>query len=468
MKRIVLSILFVLFIIIAWNSCAYADSEPFFGITSNNYSLGDKIDKEEIFEVEVNKTMQLYFIGGTENDEGDWYVTHVNLSGVTWSSENPEIATVDSTGKVTGIALGEINIYAEYTYEGEEKYDDIPITIVEAKNPVIEPTQEPTSTGSKADFSKTKITLAKDMQTRAMFKIENLVIDDSDAYTYYVCFSDSDVSNSITSLESFTALKHKYMILKTAIENGTYKDAPGIEDLVEQNKDIYACIVEANMVDGEEINVKSLGKVSKPVEPKYADAFNSASYVTSSDTQILVNFTHGKNARKMQIKVGKITDNSILNKIKNNDISGFESLLTYAKNNSGIYDQIVDSTDTSGARIEYNPQKVPLPLTGKLDDDGYYYLYVKTLDENGKWVSNEAVTLAQADVYGSNQGNSWYLFFYGASDFKWVNISGADPTVAPTKIPQTGQNVIIAIAIVSVIGLGVYTYRRLKNYSDIR
>ena len=42
-----------------------------------------------------------------------------------------------------------------------------------------------------------------------------------------------------------------------------------------------------------------------------------------------------------------------------------------------------------------------------------------------------------------------------------------DPTVAPTKIPQTGQNVIVAIAIVSVVGLSVYTYRRLKNYRDI-
>ena len=45
--------------------------------------------------------------------------------------------------------------------------------------------------------------------------------------------------------------------------------------------------------------------------------------------------------------------------------------------------------------------------------------------------------------------------------------SKSDPTIAPTPIPQTGQSIMVALGIVSVIGLGVYTYRRLKNYRDV-
>ncbi len=51
--------------------------------------------------------------------------------------------------------------------------------------------------------------------------------------------------------------------------------------------------------------------------------------MTYDADQIVTTFTHAsENDRKIEIKVGKITDKTILNKLKNNDSSGFSDLST--------------------------------------------------------------------------------------------------------------------------------------------
>lgn len=111
-----------------------------------------------------------------------------------------------------------------------------------------------------------------------------------------------------------------------------------------------------------------------------------------------------------------------------------------------------------------------------LENEKYYYLYVKTDDENGKYISNEAVTLAQASVSSSG----WGMFFYGSNDFKWADFSAIDPdpntgkkdpaedpTIAPTILPKTGINVIIIAGVLGIGMLAVVTKKRYNNYKDI-
>ena len=188
----------------------------------------------------------------------------------------------------------------------------------------------------------------------------------------------------------------------------------------------------------------------------------------------------------MQIKVGKITDTSILKKIQNQDSSGFSDLMNYAKSNSGIYNKQVNTNKSSYA-IEYDASKnsnnadnLPVIDLNGLEHEAYYYLYVKTDDENGKYEPNEAVTLAQASVY--KDMGTLYLFFYGTSDFKWANLGDGDggnspnlndnlekddPSVTPDrKLPQTGMSrgVVASIAATFVImGISFIVYERNRD-----
>lgn len=332
--------------------------------------------------------------------------------------------------------------------------------------------QETPTTGGTGNFNNAKITTEKDSQN-VKVKISNFTLDENN--DTHVILSDSMTPPSISSSKDLDE-NNARKIISTYIKEGVYSlDSDNWNGLFEQNKDVYAHIVETKKdeLGNREYSVVKTIKLSKPSEPKYSDAF-FATHVAKNSTQIVTNFTHGsKNPRKMQIKIGKITDTSILQKIKNQDSTGFASLMTYAKGASSLYDKTVD-IPAELSSIEYiandsHADNEKIDLTKKLDDEAYYFLYVKTLDENGKWVSNEAVTLAQADVFGADQDNSWYLFFYGESSFKWADFGNVeDPTIAPTPIPQTGQSVIVAVALLSVVGLGVYTHRRLKNYRDVR
>lgn len=207
----------------------------------------------------------------------------------------------------------------------------------------------------------------------------------------------------------------------------------GGSNAVELNQDIYVSIMEIG--DNDNVNYVLYGKkIEKYTEPKYVDAF-FATYLSYNSSQIVTTFTHSKdNKRKMQIKIGKINDKNILQKIKNNDGSGFSDLMTYAKSNSGIFDKIVNSNDEDYL-IVYDPDSIEDEGTNgdiiqlnDLQNGEYYFLYVQPDDENGKYEFNEGVTLAKASTYSDGK---WYLFFYGTDNFEWDDFEGKVPGILP-------------------------------------
>lgn len=130
-KRIFYLVSTLLMVMLSVNLNSYAVTMPSLRITSNSYSVDDKVTLNEVNNVEVEKTLQLYAIIGYSNagvvpspldpdfndfdfDSIGYYVIQTNLSGVTWTSSDTSIATVDSTGKVTGISEGKVTITAKY------------------------------------------------------------------------------------------------------------------------------------------------------------------------------------------------------------------------------------------------------------------------------------------------------------------------------------------------------------------
>ena len=131
----------------------------------------------------------------------------------------------------------------------------------------------------------------------------------------------------------------------------------------------------------------------------------------------------------------------------------------------------------------YNSTKNTIDLSGKLEDDEYYYIYVIFDDENGKYAPIEhCLTLSEASVYDG--GEHWYLFPYGDDKFNWKEFStentggdytptGTDGVIPTTKdgttqtsdkststtiLPHTGisYSLIVAISIIGVVGIIAY------------
>ncbi len=344
--------------------------------------------------------------------------------------------------------LATINIYKVQAYDGEiDEISDEEVVNEEWK---------------KAQFS-----LKKDGISDSILEISG--VTPKDDTTYYLFITSNSERPSVTS-------QSDEGIVLTYDENSkVFKAMGGLEKYIEKNQDLYATVLEHKLSENDNIVIYGK-KLDRYEESKYNDAFHST-FMTNDGDQIVTNFTHSiENNRKIQIKIGKITDTSILQKIKNKDATGFANLLSYAKSNSGIYDQMLNST-TNGVNIEYHAGDGALGESAKnnvidlknLENEAYYYLYVKTDDEDGKYISNEAVTLAECSVHVDS---SWSMLFYGASDFKWTDLGNInqgvndnDNTKATTILPRTGIYSYIICGIVVLAVVGVISYKIYKKYN---
>lgn len=318
------------------------------------------------------------------------------------------------------------------------------------------------TTGDWTDFSKAKFTLVKNGRSGAIVEATGVTANEKN--TYYLYIANNANKPDVSKITDDEKIHFTY-----STEKGKFiADSDKIARKVELNQDLYAVVIEYNNAKGID-NIVSYGtKLTRYDEARYNDAFQ-ATFMTYQADQIVTTFTHAEeNDRKIQIKIGKITDTSILKKLKNKDSSAFSDLMNFAKSNNGIYDQTL-SADKDAFSIEYNAgtgtskNNSVIKLSG-LENQAYYYLYIKTDDENGKYISNEAVTLAQSSIPDDGK---WYMFFYGTSDFKWTDwgtSDGDDTTVASGVLPQTG----VSYAIISIIGIvvvaGVIFRIKYKKY----
>lgn len=195
-------------------------------------------------------------------------------------------------------------------------------------------------------------------------------------------------------------------------------------------------------------------KLTRPVLPQLnliLKSFNIGSWESKSDsntyTNIYFRFPSATGNRKFNIKIGKVTDNSILQKIQKGDYSGITELLAYAKKNDAIY--TADLTTTS--ENYFRSEKTLFDGRKLLQDKAYYYIYVQFDDENGKYYPIEGITLGQA-WFSSVNNNNWDLYAYTADNFEWNNLSSTDKddTVAKDKFPNTGATIVIFISIAAL------------------
>lgn len=377
-------------------------------------------------------------------------------SEITWESSDEDIATVSDDGLVTGIKEGS----AVITAKGSEKTAICTVT-VEKKDTASKPNDNQDN-GEWTDFSKAKFELKKNGTAGAVLEISGVTPNNENDYYMFI---NSNADKPKVTRED----KNKIYMSYNKEEKKFF--ISGMEKYVELNQDIYVTILEVQSYDSE--NVVLYGKkLKRYAEPKYSDAF-FATFMTKDVTQLITTFTHHEdNNRNIRVKVGKITDTEILQKIKTQNTTGFADLLAFAKTKDGIYNEKLEA-DKDYYSIAYNAgkyeetgKKSVIDLKG-LQNEEYYFLYIEVYDDDGKYVGQEAVTLAQASVH---ENGKWYLFFYGDEDFEWVDFGDVkedDDTKAPVTLPNTGTGKYIAI--ISVLAVAVIaSYVQIKKMKEIR
>lgn len=310
---------------------------------------------------------------------------------------------------------------------------------------------------------------------------------------YIMNFSNIEYKNYHTYYAFFTYNDEELMMQKD--ENGKIINADGnidtitplnVSSIIEKTGKIYMYIVEEQsdyskegnmkiskvLVQKEEITRPSQNEITKRISNIYFSGFEN------KGGSVYVNEPFSEN-RILNIKIGRITDKTILNAIKNKEATGMTQLLSYAK----------QQTDAKGYKIISNGER-----NNKLENididftkGDYYYVYFSMNNENGKYVDVDDIMLYQV-IEGSDEKNGFWVSSMDDSKFQWSEDDSASPTptVTPTvtpepeedgkeddttmktdKLPQTGVGIGLTLSILLVALFGVVMFKKVRDYKEI-
>lgn len=391
------------------------------------YSMkGTKPTEVSVTSVSLNKSTLDIKVGETATLTATINPTNATNKNITWESDNTQIATVDTAGKVTAIKEGTAKITVK-TKDGNHTATCI-VTV--SKNDGIVWT----------DPSNIKFTVTEDFY----LKVTGLKEDGK----YYGFISNGKIAPTVPDTGWIEN------------ENLPVTNKPGfsISKYLEKSGDIYVWIYETQIVNNVRQNkcIIEAQKIERPALKKIGTRMKCYFLNEETSTHLFEAYNY-ENARKINVKIGKVTDKSILRAIKNGETDCLQKLLDYAKNADSIYTGTV-------------PLGRSESITNKLNlvNDEYYYVYMVLDDENGKYFPVEDVSLYQALTYEKDGKTSKNLFDYLNDNFKW-NLGNDDTTIDNTtatgKLPQTGASIVIYVAITLVIVAGVIFAIKYKKYN---
>ena len=366
------------------------------------YSMnGTKPTEVSVTSVSLNKSTLDIKVGETATLTATINPTNATNKNVTWKSDNTQIATVDTAGKITAIKEGTAKITVK-TKDGN--YTATCIVTVSKNDGIV-----------WTDPSNIKFTVTEDFY----LKVTGLKEDGK----YYGFISNGKIAPTVPDTGWIEN------------ENLPVTNKPGfsISKYLEKSGDIYVWIYETQIVNNVRQNkcIIEAQKIERPALKKIGTRMKCYFLNEETSTHLFEAYSY-ENARKINVKIGKVTDKSILRAIKNGETDCLQKLLDYAKNADSIYTGTV-------------PLGRSESITNKLNlvNDEYYYVYMVLDDENGKYFPVEDVSLYQALTYEKDGKTSKNLFDYLNDNFKW-NLGNDDTTIDNTtatgKLPQTGAS----------------------------
>lgn len=284
-----------------------------------------------------------------------------------------------------------------------------------------------------------------------LLKVNSDKIREIDEHSYPVFITNNNKEPTLSCVKSGKISSYQYNLK-------SLKDGISIIRNLEKNGDIYCWLYDEQMnyetgkYTHKVINSK---KIDRPKQNELGSRMKS--YFSAEDTHtLLFEPNYSLNTRKIQLKIGKITDMSIITAVLNKESNALAKLLNYAKSATAIYTGQVPVGDSS-------------TITNQFDivDKELYYVYMELDDENGTYYPVEDVSLYQGSIVQGRKNMYDYLsdeFKYTMNEENKAPTKTNDPTVAKGTIPQTGETItILAIAFVVIVSGIIAVVKIRKN-----
>ncbi len=305
--------------------------------------------------------------------------------------------------------------------------------------------------------------LLKNVDGTTHYDLEITGITELDSHYYYIFITNDTTEPTLVFDNMNFVSNYDYM---------GFSDLP-VTDYLERKGDIYLWICEQQRNPDTKNYEQKFIVSAKQIERPEQRQLGSRLYIglDSEKSTISIYEPHtGENKRKVMLKIGQVTDNSILSSIKNGETDSLSKLLTYAKTANSIY--------TGTIPVEHNGESIINSIN--LINDAYYYIYA-ILDDEDVYYPVEEIAIVQAYVSDYNSdykilstGINWDL---GPIDTpntdKPDNNNTIDNTIDNTtanvnRLPQTGENVIIIAILIVFVVVSIVLFIKNKQYRDIR
>ena len=274
--------------------------------------------------------------------------------------------------------------------------------------------------------------------------IKNVDFKNSNTTHYYIYLSNDETDT--VNVDS-SSLNNYKMLLDGKIS------ASDLKNVIESKGKIYLWIIENNYTESKTKIVVEAKEITRLTQLQLTKRI--IGYYNSDSTNISCREVYSA-SRKVNYKIGRITDMELLKLIKNNTNDSLSNLLNYAKSQSAISTGTLSLGENLGVLNNV-----------ELVNEAYYFIYMELEDDDGIYNKVEDIALCQAKVEENGSKN---LINYFSSEFKFVTEDNEikDNTVAKEPLPYTGLNVITYVILATLIITSIYFMHQNKKYRDIK
>lgn len=326
---------------------------------------------------------------------------------VEWISSNPNIATVDSLGNVTGVSLGEAIVTIKYIDENNKEYTKSCKIIVSEGNKDI--------TATNVAFIEGEVMMSVNSQFKLLKKIEP-----ENAYIDKLVFTSSDTTvATVDDTGLVKSLKVGKATISMNVNNGMFKDDIVVNVVADSIVPYVAQPPTFIGFDSNKYNVKIGDKVSLTLKKDPVDSYLKISKWTSSDTNIafvdasgvVTGVSEGTvtiTAETINGLTATTTVEVVRNEIKVTGITVANDNITINVNQTSQIVPIVNPGDATNKKVSYtssNPSVVTVDGNGVIWglSSGSAVIYITTND--GGFKKEVRVTVIGGSSGGSSGGD---------------------------------------------------------------
>ena len=313
------------------------------------------------------------------------------------------------------------------------------------------------------DFEKAKLSIQSEERNRNDFdiKLENIQLNLNNNYYVHLSHNQNEHIDIKSIDDIYDSLNDDgEKIWGTTIN--TYSNEINMNSLYRnifaEAGEVYATICEVD----QENNIPRIVLENYKIERLQSLPLTQriTGYFFSDSTSTFCWEIYGDKERKVNYKVGIVSDVTLLKRIQNGEETAFEELMKYANENEPL---------STGTLIL--GEDVTILDKINLDKNLYYYVYMEMDTENGKYLDIQDISLYKV----IDNGNNSSLVSVSDESFEWdledgnnANVNN-DSTIADfDKLPFAGKSIIVIFGIIILVVTSIILYKKYQLYKNIK